>query len=200
MDDMPVRRELTMTAGEANVRAVVFVIPIILLLGVPFYFLWLRDFTLETLVGFFRNNLYLFKFSIFWMLIILIAGIVLHELIHGLVFLLFCKNGLKSIEFGIMWKYLAPYCHCKEPLPIRPYVIGALMPAIVLGFVPAGIGLFTGRFILLVFGMIFSIAAGGDFLTVWLLRNQPKDSLVLDHESKVGCYILEKTETGNGTQ
>ena len=100
------------------------------------------------------------------MLIILFAGIILHELIHGLTFLLFCKNGFKSIEFGIMWKYLAPYCHCKEPLPVRPYIIGALMPAIVLGFIPAGIGLITGKFIPLVFGMIFSDRFG------WRLFNR----------------------------
>jgi hypothetical protein len=192
MDELTVRRELTMTAGEANKHALVFVIPIILLLGVPFYFLWLRDFTLETLIGFFQNNRYLLRFGILWSLNILFAGIVLHELIHGLTFLIFCKKGFKSIEFGILWKYLAPYCHCKEPLPIRPYIIGALMPAIVLGFIPAGYGLLTGKFIPLVFGLIFSIASGGDFLIVWLLRGQPKDSLVLDHESKVGCYILEK--------
>jgi Putative zincin peptidase len=192
MDDAPVRRELTMTAGEANLRALVFVIPIILLLGLPFYFLWLRDFTLENLIGFYQNNRHMISFGILWMLIILFTGIILHELIHGLTFLLFCKNGFKSIKFGIMWKYLAPYCHCKEPLPIRPYIIGALMPAIVLGFIPAGYGLLTGKFIPLVFGMIFSIASGGDFLIVWLLRGQPKDSFVLDHESKVGCYILEK--------
>jgi hypothetical protein len=192
MVDAPVRRELTMTAGEANLRALVFVIPVILLLGLPFYFLWLRDFTLEKLIGFYQNNRNIISFGILWMLIILFAGIILHELIHGLTFLFFCKNGFKSIEFGIMWKYLAPYCHCKEPLPIRPYIIGALMPAIVLGFIPAGYGLLAGKFIPLVFGMIFSIASGGDFLIVWLLRGQPKDSLVLDHESKVGCYILEK--------
>lgn len=195
MDHVPVRRELTMTAGEANLRAIVFVVPIILLLGLPFYFLWLKDLTLETLIGFFQNNRNLLSFGILWMLVILIAGIILHELIHGLTFLLFCKNGFKSIEFGIMWKYLAPYCHCKEPLPIRPYILGALMPAIVLGFIPAGIGLVTGKFIPLIFGLIFSIASGGDFLIVWLLRGQPKDSLVLDHKSKVGCTILEKNES-----
>lgn len=190
MDPVVVRRELTMTAGEANLRALVFVVPIILLLGVPFYFLWLRDLNLETLIGFYQNNRNLVRFGILWMMISLFAGVILHELIHGLTFRLFCKNGFKSIEFGIMWKYLAPYCHCKEPLPIRPYILGALMPAIVLGFIPAGIGLLTGKFIPLIFGLIFSIASGGDFLIVWLLRGQPKDSLVLDHESKVGCYII----------
>jgi hypothetical protein len=192
MDHMPVRRELAMTAGEANRRAVVFVIPIILLLGIPYYFLWLRDLSLDGLIGFFRNNLYLGKLNLLRMLIILVAGIVLHELIHGLIFLIFSKKGLKSITFGIMWSYLAPYCHCKEPLPVRPYIIGALMPAFVLGFVPAGIGILTGNLLLLFFGMIFAVASGGDYLIVWLLRGQPKDTLVMDHESKVGCYILEK--------
>jgi hypothetical protein len=29
-------------------------------------------------------------------------------------------------------------------------------------------------------------------LIIWLLRNESRDSLVLDHESKVGCYIIEE--------
>jgi hypothetical protein len=193
MDDQAqVRHELTMTAAEANLYALVFVIPILLLFGVPYYLLYLRNFTAETLMEFLNNNRQLLIFSGLWVLIVLFAGIILHELIHGIAFLFFCKNGIKSIRFGIMWRFLTPYCHCKEPLKVRYYIIGALMPAVIMGFFPACFGIITGKIVPLLLGIFFSFAAGGDFLIVWLLRKQPGNSLVLDHESKVGCYIIEE--------
>jgi len=193
MDDQPqVRKELTMTAAEANLYALVFVIPILLLFGIPYYLLYLRNMTVDTLVEFLNNNRQLLVLKSLWALLVLFAGIVLHELIHGITFLFFCRHGLKSIRFGIMWKFLTPYCHCKEPLKVRHYIIGALMPAVIMGFAPACLGIITGKIVLLLFGIIFSMAAGGDFLIVWLLRRQPANSMVLDHESKVGCYIIEE--------
>ena len=41
---------------------------------------------------------------------ILLVLIVLHELIHGLVWSCFAKNHFHSIEFGVIWKALTPYC------------------------------------------------------------------------------------------
>jgi hypothetical protein len=186
------RRELTMNAAQANVYALVFVIPILLLFGLPYYLIWLKDFDTNALIRLLEEHEKMPKPGVLWVLLALGLGIILHELIHGLAFMFFCKNGFKSIQFGIMWQFLTPYCHCKEPLRVQHYIIGAFMPAIVLGFLPAGLGIVTGRIMPLLFGIFFSFAAGGDFLIVWLLRNQPKNTLVLDHESKVGCYILEK--------
>jgi hypothetical protein len=194
-----IRSEVTMTAAEANYRALIFVIPIILLFGIPYYVIWMRNLTLENLIIFFSHNRSLLNMSLLLAIPVFATGILLHELIHGLVFLIFCKKGIHSIEFGVMWKYLAPYCHCKEPIRARPYIMGALMPALVLGFLPALAGIITGSFLLLLFGIIFSVASGGDFLIVWLLRFQPKNILVLDHESKIGCYLLEIKE-GNHTK
>jgi hypothetical protein len=191
-DQITGKREIAINGAEANLYALVFIIPIILLFGLPFYFLHLRDLTAETLLEWLNNNRHLFFFKSIWILIILIAGIILHELIHGLVFMIFNRKGIKSVSFGIMWKYLSPYCHCSEPLKMSHYIIGALMPGVILGFIPATLSIITGKIALLLFGFIFSVAAGGDFLIIWLLRNESRDSLVLDHESKVGCYIIEE--------
>ena len=154
-------RELTMDAGEANVYALVFVIPVFILFGLPFYLIHLKGQNAETLLDLLNNNLSLFKFRTLVVLLSIFAGIILHELIHGITFLFFCKNGLKSIRFGIMWKFFTPYCHCKEPLKVRHYIVGALMPAIVLGFIPAIVGVITGQVLILLFGILFSLAAGG---------------------------------------
>ena len=123
---------------------------------------------------------------------IIMLGIVIHELIHGITWACFAKDGYKSIKFGVLWKMLTPYCPCKEPLNVRQYIIGAFTPAIILGFMPSLIAIIVGNLGLLIFGIFFTMAAGGDFLIINLIRKENKDDLVQDHPSEAGCYIYRK--------
>ena len=107
--------------------------------------------------------------NLFIIFIILIFGIVLHELIHGITWAKFAKAGFKSIKFGILKEMLTPYCHCKEPLKVKHYIFGAITPAIITGIIPAITAIFTGNLWLLIFGMLFTMAAAGDFMIINLV-------------------------------
>jgi hypothetical protein len=121
-------------------------------------------------------------------------GIVTHELIHGIFWAIFAKDGFRSIKFGILKQYLTPYCHCKEPLKVKHYITGAIMPAILLGFLPLILSLVYGSLGWLFFGIFFTAAAGGDFLMIKLLNKEPKNAWVQDHSSEPGYYIYRKKE------
>lgn len=125
-------------------------------------------------------------------LVAMTVGIVVHELIHGLTWAFFAKAGWKSISFGVMWKMLTPYCHCSEPLKVKPYIWGALMPLIVLGVAPMLLGLIIRSGWLLAYGAVFVSAAAGDILVAWKLRYEPRDHEVLDHPTEAGCIIYEE--------
>jgi len=166
----------------ANVFAIILLIPTVIIYGLPYYLIWkdtihFKDFSLP---HFFESS---------WVFIIaMIIGIIAHELIHGAVWAVFAKNGFKSIKFGIIWKMITPYCHCKEPLKVRQYALGAIMPAIILGFIPAIWAIIMGNIGLLILGMFFTVAAGGDFLIIHALRKEKKDTLIEDHPSEVGYF------------
>ncbi len=151
-----------------------------ILFGIPFYLIWEQAFSFSLQ----QSLLFILLF---------IVGIIIHELIHGFFFGLFAKNGFKSIRFGVMWQMLTPYCHCKEPLKIKHYFLGALMPALLLGVVPAVISLFNGSGLLLLLGVIFIGAAAGDFMVVWMLRKEHPETYVQDHPSEAGCYVYRKS-------
>lgn len=121
--------------------------------------------------------------------IALIAGILVHELIHGISWAFFCPNGWKDISFGIIMKMLTPYCHCKQPLPLKAYLLGALMPLIALGLVPWVIGLCVGSALLIIWGVVFISAAAGDILIAWKLRHETSAATIIDHPTEAGCSV-----------
>jgi hypothetical protein len=182
--------ELSMTAAEANVRALVFIVPILLIYGVAYFLIWPEQFSAQNLGELVRVHRDLLLISPMLMLVVFVLGAVVHELLHGLTWAIFCRNGLKSIKYGVYWKMLTPYCHCKEVLPLKHYVIGGMMPGLVMGLLPALAGIVMGHFLLFLFGLFFSMAAAGDLLILWMLRHQHASDLVQDHPDKIGCFVL----------
>lgn len=178
-----------MTAGQANLYSLVFLIPLILLIAVPYYVLWPEQFSKQSIRAYLDAREMMTFTDIIIGFLVIIAGIVIHELLHGFVWSMYTKKGWKSISFGIVWKYLTPYCHCSEPLLLRPYRIGSLLPAIVLGIIPSMIAIAAGNIWLIAFGFFFTFAAGGDFLILWLIRNEKATTMVQDHPDKIGCII-----------
>ena len=179
-------KELKIISIEKASRLAIILIGVLTIaLGLPFIIMHREAFSIYfsnfKAVGFLTDWL--------WFTLFFIIGIVFHELIHGLTWLLFIKGRLRSIRFGIMWNHLTPYCHCKEPLKVKHYVIGAVIPAIILGIIPTIIAFLTGSIMLFCLGVNFIVAASGDFLITYMIRNENGDNYVLDHDSLPGCTV-----------
>jgi hypothetical protein len=69
------------------------------------------------------------------------------------------------------------------------------MPGLLLGIAPSIAGVISGSAVLAAFGLLFTIAAGGDFLILWLLRGVHAGALVEDHPERAGCYVLSSYDT-----
>ena len=183
---------LTFDLMKANLYAIFSIIPVLILYGVPFVLLWRNTFSKVALKSFIHEFTLGIWGNFVSILLVMTIGIIAHELIHGITWAMYTKNGFKSIKFGVLWKVLTPYCHCSEPLKVKHYITGAIMPAIILGFLPFVYSLFTGNALWLFFGIFFTMSAVGDFLIVNLVRKENMNSLVLDHPSEVGCYVFRK--------
>lgn len=129
-------------------------------------------------------------------ILLFVAGVVVHELLHGLTWALAGDRGWSAVSFGVLM--MTPYAHISEPLRARPYQLGAFMPGLLLGIVPALAAVVTGNAPLFLFGLLFTVAAGGDFYILWLVRDVPSDALLEDHPSRGGCYVLLPLTDGAG--
>ncbi len=168
----------------ANVFSIVLLIVSGVVFIVPFYLIW-------GTAGW-EGERSIFGFAGIWWLIAFLIGIVVHELLHGIGWACYAKSGWKSISFGVMWKMLTPYCHCNEPMSVKAYLVGALLPLVVLGIIPAVVSLIIGSIPLLAWGILFIAAAAGDIWMSWLLTKEDPESTILDHPSEAGFYVFDK--------
>jgi hypothetical protein len=187
------KEKLTIDLGWANVFALILLVPVILVFVLPYYLVWESQFSAQNLKHLFSDlsaGNAMAETAIAFGAVLM--GLVIHELIHGIIWAIFAKSGFKAIKFGIFWKTITPYCHCKKPLMVYEYILGAIMPAIVLGIIPAILAIVVGNIKILSFGAFFTMAAAGDFLIIHQLRNEKKGDMVLDHPSEAGCYVYRK--------
>jgi hypothetical protein len=125
------------------------------------------------------------------LLIAIVLGILVHELIHGISWVIFGRKPFSAIKFGFQWKTITPYAHLKEPVEVSAYRIGGFMPGFILGILPYLLSLVLGDGNLFWFGLVHTAAAGGDWLILWLIRNVKRGMFVEDHPTNAGCYVLE---------
>lgn len=168
---------------RANVIGLLLLFPISALYLFPYSMVWGWE---KTKVDF---SLIFDNYLAFFLMIIL--GVVAHELLHGLTWMMAGNKAWSKIKFGFNWAGMAPYAHCREPLEINAYRWGAAMPGIVLGMVPFFIGLISGNGWFTTFGFFFTITASGDILILWLIRDITPGTYVQDHPELAGCQVVE---------
>ena len=166
---------------KVSIRALLMIFPIAIIYAVPFYLVW----------G--KNVLSALRFRpVLFLLLFVVLGIAIHELLHGIVWAVFSKKGLRSIRFGIKWEYFTPYCHCTESLKVWQYILGGLAPLIFMGIIPAIYAMYNGNALLMFFALFFSCAAGGDIQAVWLLRKFKKNQIIRDHPEELGFIVMNE--------
>lgn len=183
MNPTPLKKDHSVSMEQANLHSLAFAIPAVLVTGGLYVLRWGWQ-------AFFTGFNALFG-NFFIFLLVFIGGIVVHELIHGIAWMVFGRKPLNRIKFGFQVKTLTPYAHCTEPMEVNAYRLGTLMPGLLLGLIPAAYGILSGNGGWLAFGMLFSAAASGDALILWLLRAVKAGAQVEDHPSRAGCYVSE---------
>ena len=167
---------------KANIMAFVITGPFAIAVGVIF---WLMNRDVDLAHAFGKNYL--------WYVLFLVLTTIIHEGLHGLGWVLSCKEGWKSIRFGFMLESLTPYCHCKEALSVGQYYVGLFLPMLVLGFGISVASLILHNPLLMFLGATNIVMAGGDAtIGCILVKYIGKNVRILDHPNQCGCVAFIK--------
>jgi hypothetical protein len=172
------KRDLSISMARANIVVLFLALPVVAL-----------QFIVYSLVHGAQNMEPTWNIMILF--IVVIVGVVAHELIHGITWVLFGGKLFASIKFGFQWKTLTPYAHLKEPVEVNVYRVGAFMPGFILGILVYIFSVLLGDGNLFWFSLVHTSAAGGDWLILWLIRNVKAGIQVEDHPTNAGCYVIE---------
>ncbi len=180
------RTDLVVGIVKANVLSVLVMLPFVLVIAVPYLMK-------HGMPGRPAVSTYLLFLGLF--ILLTMAEMVVHEGIHGLVWGLLNKDGFSAIEFGLIREYMTPYCYCGSPLLRWQYILGSVMPTVVLGFLQGWIAVMTGSFLLFVLSLVLMLGGGGDFLITFLLlfyRKKKQLLILMDHPTELGSVLFEK--------
>lgn len=177
-------QKLIISPFKANVFSFLITLPFVFVEFFLFLANMKNEFTADSLLSGLILGYILFIISIF-----------LHELTHGITWAIYCKQHWKSISFGFNVAALAPYCSCSETLTKSQYIIGALMPTLLLGFLIGIVSICTGSFALLMSSAFCIIGGGGDFLmiiNILKFKTDAKEILYYDHPTEIGTIVFYK--------
>jgi len=177
-------RDATISLAKANVIGFLLLPVTALFMIVPFWILWGKE-ALGS--GFMSMKNWYISLPVFFLVI------VMHELLHAVGYIQFGKATRNDIQFGMNWKALTPYAHCKAIMSARAYRIAVLLPGLLLGILPFFIAMIFGSGTLVVWGFLLTAAAGGDASILWAIRDVLGTEHIRDHPSRAGCEILSVT-------
>jgi hypothetical protein len=172
------KRDLSVSMARANVIVMFISIPVVIIQFAIFILLHGAEGLKTT-----------WNFALLFFIVLL--GVVLHELVHGITWVIFGRKPFSAIKFGFQWKTLTPYAHLKEPVEVNAYRIGAFLPGFILGILVYVLSLGLGDGNLFWFSLIHTSSSGGDWLILWLIRNVKSGMEVEDHPTNAGCYVIE---------
>jgi hypothetical protein len=133
-----------------------------------------------------------FGFNFLWKFYLgYLVGIIIHEILHALGFMIFGKVKRSEIKFGVMWKHLTPYAHCKVPMKVMSYRIALLLPVIFTGIIPLIIAIAIGDGLWVAIS-VFLVAGGiGDWIIFRKIKQFSGNSIIEDHPSAIGCIVYQ---------
>lgn len=123
--------------------------------------------------------------------ILLFAGIPMHELLHAGTWMVLQKEGFRNIQFGFNWESLTPYTHYRQPMVMWKYRWGGAIPGLLMGIVPIIISFIASKPGLNFVGFLFTWAALGDVISLWMTRKYKANQIVKDHPTEMGVVIIE---------
>ena len=169
-------KDVTIPSGKAMVLGIVYALPFVITLGLLYRFLLIKRAHLSEVGG--------LSFYIMFIAIIAIS-VVIHELLHGIGWAISSGRGWSVVRFNI--SALMPSCACKAALTRGQYLVGVLLPFLVLGAGSAVfLFLYPGTVSVLTMAVNF-VAAGADLL-IALRAARERGALIADHPTEAG-YI-----------
>lgn len=110
----------------------------------------------------FTGMYYLIAFVLLW-----IPSVIVHELLHAVGWWIISRVPSNQVRFRVLARYGGAYAYTHHDMTVWSGQVAMLLPAILLGIIPAVAGLILQQPLLLAYGLVMVYAAAGDLFLAW---------------------------------
>lgn len=174
------KKDMILSSSRTMIVGTLYALPLVIIFGFVYRFLLLDHARLLEMNG--------LSFYIMFLAIIIVS-VIIHECLHGLGWALFSGKSWSSIRFN--FHAMMPSCACRIPLSREKYLIGVLLPVIVLGG-SSVVFMFVHPGTVSVLTMIVNIILSGADIMIATSVIKEKGALIVDHPIEAGYVAFIK--------
>lgn len=128
-------------------------------------------------------------------LVIVIAGLFLHEFLHCMLFSIFSEEGWKSIRYGFEQNVLKFYSYSIDGVTKTQYIIARILPLIITFIIPFIISTIINNVIIAIASVALLQFCGFDIISLALILKEDKNDIYFNSKEDCGCIIYKKGES-----
>jgi hypothetical protein len=144
----------------------------------------------------YKDNYYI-TISLTNLFILIFIWLTIHELLHGLVFLIFKSVKLKNITLGMFLEKGVFYCMCKQKIDKRIILTSLLFPLTFIGITTLIIGMIINSYVLVFLSITNIVSAIGDIVMTIFFLKCPNDIIYLDLDDCTSFTVLSNKNIDN---
>jgi hypothetical protein len=123
------------------------------------------------------------------LIVVVALSAVVHEMLHAGAWMLLGRLPPQAIALRLTWQGMGFAARVVSPIPMRAYRLGLTTPFLLMGVLPALVGTVTGNGLFLAWALFFTLECFSDLGSLFATRHLPAATLVLSHQSKLGCRL-----------
>lgn len=119
-----------------------------------------------------------------------IVFVIIHELLHGISFVIFGKVKFKELRFGIIWKSGMAYCISTVPVKMSASRISLMMPVYAVCIPMYIVGISMNNFGIAILSIFFLSGSVADFYYMWISRKADRSSYMFEEMPTTSGYEI----------
>ncbi|MBR3161238.1 MAG: DUF3267 domain-containing protein [Bacilli bacterium] len=144
-----------------------------------------------------KNDSYVIDFDVISFCILIFVWLIVHELLHGLGFMIFKEVKKNNLTFGMFLEKGIFYVMCKQNIGRIIILTSLCFPIVIIGIITLIIGMYINSFMLVYLSIINIVASIGDIVMIIYFVKAPKDIIYLDLDDPTSFTVVSNEDLSN---
>ena len=144
-----------------------------------------------------RHDSYITDIDTLSLILLVFIWLIIHELLHGLGFVIFREVKIKNLTFGMFLEKGIFYVMCKQNINKRIILTSLCFPVVIIGIITLIVGMYINSFMLVYLSILNIVASIGDIVMIIYFIKAPRDIIYLDLDDPTSFTVVSDKDLSN---